>query len=336
MAGFPGDGFVAIVVRQILRPGVVMEFNPEFSSKDSVRSGQAIVNESELRRLIPADRRNHGFLLGFYPEEEARQLLQGKALEQGKLDEIMKRWGIARALIETLPPLSHGPEVLPILEPEALIEISKVMGRADCKQMFPDGTWSVSLLQLSGIIPFQPSIDLAYASNLGEEVLNPTDILFAVKLCFPYGKASTLAVSVDHPQKAITVSGINPSLQVAGFQWGQQDAQGPLVISLYISAGPNLVQATRYRGRYFLTNGYHRTYRLMRAGFTHIPCLVRNANNIAETGALGAGFFSESLLMSPRPPLFMDFADEVLAISVPMPAAKKVVRIRPDEYLVLG
>jgi len=74
--------------------------------------------------------------------------------------------------------------------------------------MFPDGTWSVSLLQLSGIIPFQPNIDLGYAASLGEETLNRADILSAAKLCFPYGKPSTLAVSVDQPQKAITVSGL--------------------------------------------------------------------------------------------------------------------------------
>jgi hypothetical protein len=313
-----------------------MEINPEFSSKHPVRSGQPVADESELRRLIPADRRNQCFLLGYYPEQEARQLLQGKGLEQDHFDEIMKRWAVAKAFIESLPPLSHEPEVRPILDPDALLEVSKVMDRPDCKQLFPDGTWSVSLLQLSGIIPFQPNIDLAYSSGLGEETLNSADILGAVKLSFPYGKPSTLAVSVDQPQKAITISGINPALQVVGFHCGQQDAQGPFVVSLYISAGPNLVQATRYRGRYLLTNGYHRAYRLMRAGFTHIPCIVRSASNIAETGALGAGFFPESLLMSPRPPLFTDFADEVLAITVPTHAAKKVVRIRPDEYFVVG
>jgi hypothetical protein len=313
-----------------------MKVNSGISSTPSTRSGQPIADESELHRLIPPDRRNHAFLLGFYPENEAHQLLQGKGLQQEHLDEIVKQCGIARAHIGTLPPLSQEPELLPILDPDALLEISNFMSRPDCKQAFPDGAWSVSLLQLSGIIPFQPNIDLSYASGLADDNLNPHDLLAAVKLCFPNGKASTLAVSVDQPQKAITVSGINPALQVVGFHCGQQDPQGPFVISLYIGTGPNIVQATRYRGRYFLTNGNHRAYRLMKAGFTHIPCLVRNANNFTETGAVGAGFFSESLLMSPRPPLFTDFANEVLAITVPTHAAKKVVRIRPDEYFVLG
>src|SRR2546428_588396 len=128
MAGPPLDGpDPAIVVRQILPLGGVMELNPEFSSKHSVGSGQPPADELELRRLIPPDRRNHSILLGFYPEHEARQLLQGKGLEQDQFVEIMKRWGMAKTVIETLPPLSHEPEVRPILEPEALLEIGKVM-----------------------------------------------------------------------------------------------------------------------------------------------------------------------------------------------------------------
>src|SRR6266852_21562 len=194
MAALPWGVFPRIL-RQILPLGGVMENNPEFSSKHPVRSGQPIADESELRRLIPADRRDHRFLLGFYSDQEARQFLQGKGFEQDQFDEIMRRWAAAKTLIESLPALSYEPEVRPILEPEALLEIGKVMDRPDCKQMFPDGTWSVSLLQLSGIIPFQPNVDLAYASSLAEESLNSADLLAAIRLCFPYGKPSTLAVS---------------------------------------------------------------------------------------------------------------------------------------------
>ena len=293
-------------------------------------------DEEELHRLIPPDRRSHLFLLGFYSEQEARQFLQGKQLPQPDFDEIMKRWDAARALIGTLSPLCREPEVRPILEPELLLEITKVTERPDFKQVFPEGTWSVSLVELSGIISFQPNVDVDYAAKQGGDSLSPSDLLSAVRLCFPDGKPTALAINVDQAQKAITVSGINPALQVVGFNWGQQNPQGPFVISFYITAGPNVMQVSRYRGRYFLSNGYHRALKLMRAGFTHIPCLVKNANSLAETGALGPGFFSESVLMSPRPPLLADFRDEVLGITVPVHAAKKVVRIRPDEYFALG
>jgi hypothetical protein len=38
--------------------------------------------------------------------------------------------------------------------------------------------------------------------------------------------------------------------------------------------------------------------------------------------------------MAPRPPLFADFADPELAIVAPLRAMRKVIRIRPDEYLI--
>jgi len=297
---------------------------------------QMVADEAELQRLIPPDRRDHSFLLGFYSDQEARQLLQGKNLQQAHFDELTKRCDAARAKIATLAPLSREPEVRPILEPESLLEIAKVTARPEFKQAFSDGTWSLSLVELSAIIAFQPNVDIAYAAKQGGDNLNSGDLLSAVRLCFPYGKPTALAVNLDQAQKAITVSGNNPSLQVVGFNWGQQEPQGPFVVSMFIHAGPNVVQVSRYRNRYFLSNGYHRLYRLMKAGFTHVPCLVKNANNLAETGALGPGFFSESVLMAARPPLFADFGDDVLGITVPLHGTKKVVRIRPDEFLMLG
>jgi hypothetical protein len=313
-----------------------MELDPEFPSQGPAQRSQVAAGDPELQRLIPTDRRNHRALLGFFNEQEVRQFLQGKVQSAEQFDEIMGRWGVARSRICALPPFLNEPEIRPILEPEVLLEIEKVMQLPECKQAFPEGTWSVSLVELSGIIAFQPGLDTEYASGGGEDPLSPGDLLSAVKISFPFGKTSTLAVSMDQAQKAITVSGVNPSLQVVGLTWGQQAAIGPFAITFFVSAGPNVMQVSRYRGRCFLSNGYHRAYRLMKAGFTHIPCLLRNASDFAQTGAFGAGFFPESILMSPRPPLFIDFEDGDLGIDVPVHSAKKMVRIRPDEFLAIG
>lgn len=84
----------------------------------------------------------------------------------------------------------------------------------------------------------------------------------------------------------------------------------------------------------FLSSGYHHVYRLMKAGFSHVPCIVREASTFAQTGAYGPGLFSDEVLMVPRPPLFPDFADPVLGIISPFRAVQRVIRIRPDEYFV--
>lgn len=227
----------------------------------------------------------------------------------------MKEWDLARAMIETLPPLGdQQPEMLPLEDAAALAEIHEVMSRPDCRQAFPEGNWTPKLVEISKIIPFQPNVDVEYAERQRDPSLVPPNLMSAVKLCFPRKRPSALAIQVDEAQKAITVSGINPALQIVGLQGGQQNGEGPFVISLYISPGPNIVQVPQYRGRNFLSNGYHRVYGLVKAGFTRAPCAVKEATTLAETGALGAGFFSEALLMSARPPLFADFSDKVLGI----------------------
>jgi hypothetical protein len=312
-----------------------MELRPKFPVQESAPN-QVTPSESELQRLIPTIRRNHRALLGFFNEQEVRQFLQGKAQSEDQYKEFMQRWGTLRSRINNLPPLSAEPEVRPILEPDALLEIEKAMEGPECKAAFPEGSWSVSLVQLSGIIAFQPSVDVNYALDDGGTSLNPTDLLPAVRLCFPCNRPTALAVTMDQAQKAIMVSGVNPSLQVVGLNCNQAQPMGPFAVTFFISTGPNILQVSRYRGRYFLSNGYHRAYRFMNAGFTHVPCLLRNAADLAQTGALGPGFFSESILMSSRPPLLTDFTDEALGVNVPVHAVKKTVRIRPDEFLALG
>ncbi len=293
-------------------------------------------DQSEVQRLIPSARREHKVLLGFYSQAEARQFLEGKALQPAQLEELMRRWQLARTLLETLPPLQdEHAEVLPLNDAEARSEVERAMQRPDCKQAFRDD-WSAKLVEIRRIVPFQPSMDIEYAKGLVGPDVTPANLISAVRLCFSDKRPTALAVQVDELQKAITISGINPALQLMGYQCGQQGPNNPFSVNLWIGGGLNLVQVSCYRGRCFLTNGYHRVYALLGAGFTHIPCVFKETNTLGETGALGAGFFPEPVLMSTRPPQFLDFADEVLGITVPMLPVKKVIRIRPDEYLVVG
>ena len=224
--------------------------------------------------------------------------------------------------------------MLPVENEDATTEIEKFMDAADCRELYPRGSWDARLVEIAKLIPFQPNLDIEYAESLGEPGLNASSLMAAVRLCFSHKRPTALNINVDEPQKAITITGLNPTLQVRGVQYGQKEQDGPFVVSLLISAAPNIVHVSQFAGRAFLASGYHRVYRLMKAGFTHVPCVVREAGALAQTGAGGPGFFSESVLMAPRPPLFPDFADKELGIVVPLRAVNKVIRIRPDEYFV--
>lgn len=295
------------------------------------------LGESESQRAIPPGRRNHAVLLGYYEQGEARQFLEGKGLEASLVKELLQKRAKAEQQIKALPPLADQmSSTIEIADGDAIAEIERVMGLPTCKQIYPVGTWTAKLMEISKLIPLQSSLDVAYAESLGPPDLSPSRLLSAIKLSFSDTQGTSFGLNVDESQKSITITGVNPTLQVRGVECGQQQQDGPFAVSLLISGRPNIVEVSQFGRRCFLASGYHRVYRMMRAGFSHVPCIVREARALSETAGRGPGFFPESVLTVPRPPLFTDFGDKVLGITVPFRAMTKVIRIRPDEYFVFS
>jgi hypothetical protein len=285
--------------------------------------------ENAPQRPVPLGRRAHSVLLGHFPEDAAREFLQKNELDETTCDELMERWDRAQSRIQKLPPLDdQRPAALPLTGSEARADVQRVMALPDCKAAFPEDVWTAQLVEISKIIPVEPSLDVEYAESQGNATLDPANPMSAVKLCFNEKHPTEFRVSVNEAQKAMSVSGVNPSLEVVGLRYAQQGENGPVMVSFMISPSPNIVAITHDQGRYFLLNGYHRVYRLLQSGFSHVPCMLR------EGDALGRGLFPDEVLSAPRPPLFPDFADPALGIIVPFRAVRKVVRIRPDEFFV--
>lgn len=293
-------------------------------------------DDRQLPELTSAARcRRHVVLLGYLGADRARDFLERNALSPELLSPAMQYGERAEAHIRRLPamPNSTGGRQ-PIENAAALAEIQRVMSRSDCNGAYPDGTWTAELVEISSIIPIQPSLDVDYARNLDGSSLESSNLLPAVKLCFAEKHPTDFDVSVEQRQKAVSIHGINPSLEVVGLRYESQADGGPVLISFMVRCAPNIVVVSRYSGRHFLSSGYHRVYHLMRAGFSRIPCAVREVTTLAQAGAHGPEAFREDTLMAPRPPLFPDFTDPELATIVPFPARHRVVRIRPDEYFV--
>lgn len=286
------------------------------------------------QRRIPADSRGHSVLLGYHSEDQARRFLQDKGVQLDLVEELMEERKRAQVHIQTLVPADARPAALPLEDEDAITEIDRVMMRPDCKAVYPEGSWTAELVEISKIIPLLPNLDVDYAESLGGPGLNPSDLISAVKLCFAERPSTSFHLNVDESQKAISILGINPALEVVGLRYAQQGEGGPLVVSFMVSPPPNIVTLSRYAGRHFLSSGYHRVYRLLKAGFSHVPCAVREARSLAQVVAYGPGCFAEAMLLSPRPPLFPDFADPILGIIAPLRAVQRVIRIRPDEHFV--
>lgn len=282
-----------------------------------------------LRPTIPSGRRAHSVLLGYCPQDLARELLLEQALDETTSEELMEKWERAQSRIQQLAKLDdREPAVAPIVEKDMSLYVRSMLEQPECKAAFPEDTWSPVVVEIDRLIPLQPNLDLEYAESLGDATLDPANPASAVKLCFAPGYKTDFQIRADQTQKALNVSGIHPSLEVVGLRYSQQGESGTVLVSFMISPSPNIVAVTHDAGRYFLLNGYHRLFVMKQAGFTHAPCMVRDG------APYGRGFFPSEVLRAPRPPLFPDFADPALGIVVPFRAVKKVVRIRPDEYFI--
>lgn len=74
------------------------------------------------------------------------------------------------------------------------------------------------------------------------------------------------------------------------------------------------MEVASYRGRWFLRDGYHRSFRLLKLGICRVPVVVVYAETLAQMGATGSKFFAEETLFSRRPPLVKDFLDDEMVL----------------------
>lgn len=101
-----------------------------------------------------------------------------------------------------------------------------------------------------------------------------------------------------------------------------------------INFGARFLQVAEYNGRWFIRDGYHRTFGLLRRGISRVPCVFIRARTFQELGAANASFFSYEVLFGERPPFLRDFLDDTVAVSTNQRAHRKVVRISAEEFLV--
>ena len=311
----------------------MQEAEPTFRIVD--RRHTAIAGELRVPGDMPTGYRAHSVVLGNHPEDQAIAWLRDNSVHRDAVERLVSESARARSHVATLPPLVPATAAQPIEDAAARAAINQIMSRPDCKAAFPDGRWTAEVVEIARLVPLSPSLDVAYAENLGGPGLDPSNPLSAVRLCFNPRHSSSLDVSLDHAQKAVNIVGMNPALEVVSLRCSQQAEDGPLLVSFVVAAPPNLVLVLRHHGRSFLCGGHHRVYRLLKAGFSQVPCVVKDVPGLQEIVRYGSSLsFQAPVLMAPRPPLFPDFADPALASIAPLRVTRKVTRIRPDEYLV--
>ena len=185
-------------------------------------------------------------------------------------------------------------------------------------------SWSLGIVDLRFLIAFQRRLTFrSEAPPLSIPAGNDWPALIA--LSFGSTKQIECELTHDHSTRTVTIQSSNPNLHIRT----TNDAASPLSVH---NSGP-FFEVACFRDRWFLRDGYHRAYDLLRAGVFEVPAVVIQVSNLEDLGAAQPWFFPEEVLFSEIPPRVVDFLNDDLVIEYERPPLIKTLRITFEESL---
>lgn len=282
-------------------------------------------------------------LLAWLEENEAIISLLGRLPEPGENTTAHAiRGAEARHSLSMRLPYASPTPALGVL-PAALQEQGALFcRRPDVVAAMQGLDWTLGMVDLREILGFQKMIvqEQAVERANAVDLANPQSLF---SFCLPETTSlTTLTGAIDQDQKGITFSSLNPNLRIGNCLGTDVEfaavpgapGRKEKFIGFAINFGVTFVQIAEYGGRWFVRDGYHRTYGLLRRGVYSIPSIFVRARNFQELGAAAAGFLPYEILFGERPPLLTDFLDDAVSVSTNQKATRKVVRITAEEFVV--
>ena len=185
-------------------------------------------------------------------------------------------------------------------------------------------TWSLGAVDLRSLIAFQRR--LAFSPEITQPSIPVAgDWPALTALSFGPPKPVECAITHDRSANTLILQSENPNLHFRV----TDDPSYPLTVH----AGGPFFEVARFRDRWFLRDGYHRAYALLKAGVFEVPAVIVEATNLEELGATQPWFFSQEVLFSNAPPHVADFLNDDLVLAYDRPALIKTLRITMEENL---
>ena len=146
-------------------------------------------------------------------------------------------------------------------------------------------------------------------------------------LALSFGLPKSIKYEITHSRSIQTVvlRSDNPDLH---FRISSDPAS-----PLSVHGGGPFFEVACFRDRWFLRDGYHRAYSLLKDQVFKVPAVIVQAATIEELGANQPWFFSEDVLFSDAPPRIIDFLSDDLVLEYERPALIKTLRIMIEESL---
>jgi hypothetical protein len=282
-------------------------------------------------------------LLAWLQQAEAVSTLLGHLPALGEdTAQQQQLWEAARTALQQRGPYAQATPTLDPVPVEIEAQVEAFRQHPAVIGFFQGMDWTVGFARLDSLLSFQKlvvqehSIERANAVTLEDQAS-----LFSFCLPNPVDNIG-LPGAIDPDSKAVTFSSLNPNLRVGGHLIVDVDvAAAPgqpttkqKFVGFGINFGGQFVQIAEYNHRWFVRDGYHRCYGLLRRGIERIPCVFIQANSFEQLTGGQPGFLSYETCFGDRPAFLRDFLSDDVSASTTRMAIRKVVRVSAEDFVV--
>lgn len=205
--------------------------------------------------------------------------------------------------------------------------LERQLSRSDLQAEMLGLDWHLGVVDVRHLLAFQRR--LSFNPTLPAlPVPQQSDWTSLINIAFASLNPVTCDAIHDIVDNTITLRSGNPNLHLRV----SEDAASLITVH----AGSPFLEIGCYLGRWFLRDGYHRAYALLRAGIFQLPAIIVKARTIEELGAVKPHFFSEAVLLSEQPPFVTDFLDDSLTIEYDRPPTIKTLHITMEESIAIA
>ncbi len=234
----------------------------------------------------------------------------------------------ARQIVAQRPPYTS---VSAACEEEETLELHDMLqqqlSRSSLQAEMHGLDWHLGVIDLRRLLAFQRRLSFD-ATLPSVNVPQPSDWASLMDVSFARPNPVTYDVIHNAAGDKLTLHSSNPNLQL-------KVSKDPASL-ISVHTGSPFFEVGCYKGRWFLRDGYHRAYALLRAGIFQLPAVIVKAETLQELGAVTPWFFSEAVFLSSHPPFVMDFLNESLTIEYDRPTTIKTVHITMEESIAVA
>lgn len=238
------------------------------------------------------------------------------------------RWPVARQAFLEAPPVTR--RQLEPLDVSTRATLEAILAAPLFAGSLASRRWQLAMLPLDTLVVAQPMVNLTRV-----DALRPRIEKNALEAFFPM--TTTLDVAPEtSPGPTFSFVSSRGELTVFGAQVRREPENGAIEVVFRVEPRPNYVSALHDGGVFVLRNGYHRAVAAWRIGLRAIPCVIVEGSLEALSARMQNGVPIASLL-SRRPPLLFDFADDgPMTLELELRPKQHALRLAAQHDVVYG